>query len=149
MALLLVLLLAACSPAPKEVRQGSRVRLHYALGQTGTRPGPPVTAVIGQGQLPPGLEAALLGLKAGARKRVTLKPEAAYGLWDPAKVSTAPASAFAGLGALEPGMTVRGTLGGAAAEARVMSTGAVVALDFNHPLAGRELTFEVELVAVD
>lgn len=149
---LLLLLLSACSPgAPKEARPGSKVRLHYELeGRSSTRPGAPVEAVLGSGQLPPGLEAGLWGLKAGERRRMTLTPDAAYGHWREELVSKAPRSAFAGLGELKAGQTVMGTLDGKPAEGRVVSAGKEqVTLDFNHPLAGKTLVFRVELLSVD
>jgi FKBP-type peptidyl-prolyl cis-trans isomerase 2 len=149
--LLVLLLLAACSPSAKEARPGSKVRLHYELqGYSSTRPGAPVEAVLGDGLLPPGLEAGLWGLKAGERKRIIVMPEAAYGPWRSELVKKAPQAAFAGLGPLKPGQQVKGVLEGKAAEARLVALGGgEVTLDFNHPLAGKTLVFEVELLSVD
>lgn len=150
--MVLALLCAACSPpAPKEARPGSKVSLHYELeGRSSTRPGPPVQAVLGDGRLPPGLEAGLWGLKAGEKRRMTLTPDAGYGPWREELVRKIPASAFSELGPLKAGQTVMGLLDGKPAEGRVVSAGkSQVTLDFNHPLAGKTLVFRVELLSVD
>lgn len=147
-----LLLPAACSRGPA-AQPGSRVRLHYTLSAEGkavqaTEPGPPAEAVLGQRHLPPGLEKALLGLRAGDKKTAVLTSAEGFGAWRPelvkamsAKLMPAPVAA---------GDTVHGMLAGKPAEARVLSADAEhVQLDFNHPLAGKTLRVELRVVSVE
>lgn len=152
--LILALLPAACSRLPA-VRPGSRIAFDYVLRDgdrivDSTRGREPAQAVVGSGDLLPGLEAGLLGLSPGESRTVTLPPERAYGAVDPAAVQSAPLSRFGALAkGLKPGMTVSGLRGGKAVSARVVRVaGAAVLLDFNHPLAGKTLTYDVTVRSV-
>lgn len=105
--------------------------------------------VIGDEQLIPGFEKALLGMEAGQKKRVTLDPEDAYGAYKDALVIEGPRSAFPE-GALQVGQSYTVHLrGGEEAVGRVLRIGEdTVALDFNHPLAGKQLTFDLHVISV-
>ena len=108
----------------------------------------PLTVEIGAGRVIDGLEDALVGLEDGATETITIPPEEAYGEWAEGQVQ-----------AFETAM-LRETLGevpavGDRLQAQDGSQGAVVAVDeetvevdFNHPLAGEALEFELEIVSV-
>jgi FKBP-type peptidyl-prolyl cis-trans isomerase SlpA len=143
------------SRAGRRIQPGDRVRLHFALQlESGeevdtTRRGRPVSLVVGDGSLLPGFEAVLVGLKAGDDEQALLEPEAAFGPHRAENVQVLARDRFeAGL-ALEEGLVVSfagpgGELPGVVR--RVMEDS--VEVDFNHPLAGRRLVFDVSILAV-
>ncbi len=109
----------------------------------------PLECVVGDGDLIPGFKQALLGMEAGQRKRVTLEPEDAYGAYEDQLVIEGPRNAFPD-GELQVGQSYTVHLhGGEEAVGRVLRIGRdTVAMDFNHPLAGKRLTFRVRVVSV-
>lgn len=109
-----------------------------------SRGGRPRTFVIGRGQLIAGFEAALRGIAPGETVAVRLEPAEAYGEHLDERVFEVPiAEAPDGL---SPGDGVQLAAGDPAVVVEV--TDEIVRLDANHPLAGRVLHFEIELVAV-
>ena len=104
----------------------------------------PRTFVIGHGQLIPGFEAALRRMSAGERTTVRIEPADAYGEYLEDRVYEAPRDEAAD--GLSPGDEVQ--LAGGAPAFVVEVTDHVVRLDANHPLAGKALTFEIELISV-
>lgn len=108
----------------------------------------PLACVEGAGQIIDGLEAGLLGMAAGEKRTLVVPPERAYGLREEAMVQKVPKDRLpvddlrvgdrfqTGPDRADPIVTV------------VAIEGDEVLLDANHPLAGEELHFEVELVAV-
>jgi peptidylprolyl isomerase len=104
----------------------------------------PRTFVIGRGQLIPGFEAALRRMSAGERTTVRIEPADAYGERLQDRIYEAPRDEAPG--GLSPGDEVR--LAGGAPAVVVEITDRVVRLDANHPLAGKTLTFEIELISV-
>jgi peptidylprolyl isomerase len=108
----------------------------------------PLEFTLGEGQVIPGFEEALEGMEEGQRKTVTIPPEEAYGPHHDEAVQSVPLAIFSDHP--EPGEIV--TLvapDGTEVMATVLELkGDDVVLDFNHPLAGEPLTFELELVKV-
>ena len=106
----------------------------------------PMWARIGVGEIIPGLDEALIGMEPGERKTVTVPPEKAYGMPNPELVIKVPVEEFTKAG-LEPqeGLYVM-TDSGIAKILEVKEN--LVSLDFNHPLAGKTLIFEVEVIEV-
>jgi peptidylprolyl isomerase len=108
----------------------------------------PLEFVAGAGQVIPGFDAAVLELALGEKTTVTIPADEAYGAHDPEGLRTFPLSAFPSTP--EVGWAVE--LGGPNGEripATIMEVNEdEVTLDFNHPLAGQDLTFELELVDV-
>ena len=104
----------------------------------------------GTGQIPRGLDLGLQGLQAGEEKTVVVAPEEGYGLSDPAKVRRIGLSVFGSMAKdLKIGAEVNGLMSGRTAAGRVTALdGKQVTLDFNHPLAGRTLTYKVKILAV-
>jgi FKBP-type peptidyl-prolyl cis-trans isomerase SlpA len=138
------------------ISAGSRVTLHLSLTledgriAESTFGDDPHTFTVGDGSLLPGLERALYGLRPGDTQRLVLHPAQAYGLRDPAKRQQMPRSAFDSDLDLEPGLII-GFAGSAGEEVpgTIMTvTDSAVEVDFNHPLAGHAVTFEVEIIEV-
>lgn len=133
-----------------------RVTLHFAVRlmdgteMDSTFDGKPASFVWGDESLLPGFEKALAGLKAGDRRSVFIDADSGFGAYNEENVQHFPRKDFTGYDQLEPG-TVLSFADAAGAELPGVIKSADeqwVSVDFNHPLAGRELTFEVEIVDV-
>ena len=106
---------------------------------------------IGSNAVLKSFENALIGMKKGDTKRIRLKPEEAYGLRNEALVVAIPKNTLEGKVKLEPGKhLVFTTPDGSKAYAEIKEIkGDDVILDLNHPLAGKALNFDVEIVSVE
>jgi FKBP-type peptidyl-prolyl cis-trans isomerase SlyD len=109
----------------------------------------PLTYVHGQGELIEGLEAQIQGLAAGDRKRVTVPPAQAYGLSNPEALIEVPKDHLPPE-ALQEGMAIQAEgPQGQAINGVVSSVGEdTVVVDFNHPLAGMTLHFDIRVIEV-
>jgi FKBP-type peptidyl-prolyl cis-trans isomerase SlyD len=109
----------------------------------------PIAYLEGAGQIIDGLDEALRGLAVGVKQRVTVPAAKAYGERDETQVQRVLKALLPVEGALAPGDQFRA---GEDAFAPVVTVVAVegddVLLDGNHPLAGVDLTFEVEILGV-
>lgn len=101
----------------------------------------PVTVIIGAGFVVPGLEKALMDMTVGEKKEILVKPEDAFGSRNPELIKTVPEKAFEGKHVV-PGMIV--DFGNARGRIQSISSGRA-RVDFNHPLAGKVLKYQVEL----
>ena len=111
--------------------------------------GEPVTYLHGQGNIIPGLEAALLGKSAGDRVQVTVTPEDGYGSRRDDMIQRIPAKYLGGSAKLKPGMQVPLKLEHGTQLVTVLKVGKFsVDIDANHPLAGQTLCFDVEVASV-
>jgi FKBP-type peptidyl-prolyl cis-trans isomerase 2 len=153
-ALGLVLLAASCR-RHDAVRAGDTVVLRYELSADGAVvesdfDGEPATVVQGAGQVPPGADAALLGMAPGEEKRLVLPPEDAFGPYDPARVEVMPLSRLGALAkGLVPGRKVMGVRDGKAETARVVAVeDGRATLDFNPPLAGKTVQYRVRVLSI-
>jgi FKBP-type peptidyl-prolyl cis-trans isomerase SlpA len=106
---------------------------------------------MGDGELFPALEQWLVGLELGTRAQLGLSPAQAFGEPDPSNVHRMPRSDFPESMALEAGFVVGlNTPSGDEVPATVLAVDDdVVTLDFNHPLAGKALNFDVTVVEID
>lgn len=137
------------------IGEGTRVTLHFALSlESGeeidtTRRGRPATFEVGDGNLLPGFEAALFGLTAGDALHITLPPEQAFGGHRRENVRHMDRERFRDVD-LEPGVVVSF----AAADGELPGVihrvhDRTVEVDFNHPLAGRHIVFDVSILKVE
>jgi FKBP-type peptidyl-prolyl cis-trans isomerase SlyD len=111
--------------------------------------GEPLAYLHGQGNIIQGLEEALTGKQAGDKLSVAVPAAKAYGERDPALVQKLPKRAFQGAGDLKAGMRFHAqTEHGPRAVTVVQVQGDMVTVDGNHPLAGQNLSFEVEVHGV-
>lgn len=109
----------------------------------------PLQYFHGAGNIVPGLEKALAGKQPGDTLKVDVKPEEAYGVRNEQLVQVVPRTAFQGVEKVEPGMqfqarSERGPLLVTVMEANDEQ----VKIDGNHPLAGRNLHFDVKVADV-
>ena len=146
---------SAQAPNSNVIRHGSMVSLEYTLtsddGQfTESNKGKePLRYVDGRDQIIPGLEKALEGLPAGAEKKVTVKPEDAYGQVDPKNFQEVPKENVPP-DSLQVGTTlVAQNAQGQQFPVRVHEIREkTVVMDMNHPLAGKTLVFDVKILEV-
>jgi FKBP-type peptidyl-prolyl cis-trans isomerase SlyD len=109
----------------------------------------PLAYIHGQGNIIPGLEAALAGKAAGDKVKVTIPPEEAYGPSDEYLIQTVPIDAFHGVDEILPGMQFHTeTPDGVQMVTVVKVEGEEVILDGNHPMSGLTLNFDVEVTEV-
>jgi len=138
------------------VAEGKRVAVHYrGTLDDGTEfdsseGRDPLEFVPGEGLLIPGFEQAVVGMEVGEEKSVVLEATDAYGARDPDLVIEGPRSAFPAED-LKVGRSYNFQLtGGREADGTVLEIhDGVVRVDFNHPLAGKRLTFRLLVVAVN
>lgn len=156
--LALCLALLMCLPAQAEelvAGPGLAVRLGLSVWSDGqlvesSQEGEPVSLLLGRGLAMPGLETALAGMKAGEEKTFTVPAREAYGPILDGAVRAVPASALPpGLQPV-PGMALELRSGpGLPRTAMVRSVAdGKVTLDFNHPLAGRDLDLRIRVLEV-
>jgi FKBP-type peptidyl-prolyl cis-trans isomerase SlpA len=146
------------------VQPGSFLTLHYRMsGPAGdvvnTFPFAPATLTLGTGALSPAIEARLLGLAEGTRTTLDLPVGEAFGPRSPDMLQWMARKELADLGGAnenyEVGEAVKfatpdgqGEFAGVIKEFRSDAKGDAVLFDFNHPLAGQPVTFEVLLIGV-
>ena len=146
---------------PNHVQAGSFLTLHYRLsGPDGaelinTFNDKPATLSLGTGELAPAMEARLLGLPEGTHHSFTLEAGEAFGERNPELLQRVKRSLLDELGDPDEQYHVGDvvqfpTPDGQGAYAGVVREidGDALLFDFNHPLAGRPVTFEVKLIGV-
>lgn len=137
------------------IRDGVVVSMAYTLTVDGDEvsradANDPLEYLHGAENIVPGLEAALEGKRPGDKLRVTVPPEDAYGEYDEEDIDEFDLEEIPGAENLEPGMVVE-----VEDEDGYIYVGTVqevtedtVLVDFNPPLAGKTLTFDVEVLGV-
>jgi FKBP-type peptidyl-prolyl cis-trans isomerase SlyD len=137
------------------ITQDQVVSIHYTLRDDAgeiidrSAEGEPLSYLHGHGNLIPGLERELTGRKAGDRLQVKIPPAEGYGEYDQQLVQRVARRALKGVGNVRVGMHLQAqTQEGARAVTVTQVSGDLVTLDGNHPLAGKNLNFEVEIAAV-
>jgi FKBP-type peptidyl-prolyl cis-trans isomerase SlyD len=140
-----------------QVAKDTVVSLHYTLHaddglkiESSRDGGEPVHVLVGHGGIIRGLEKALIGHDAGEQFSVDVAPEDAYGERQDGNVQRVPKKYFKDAARLRPGMTAMLSMkdGGNRSVTILKIGSSVVDVDLNHPLAGRDLRFDVEIVAV-
>ncbi|MEO8378734.1 MAG: peptidylprolyl isomerase [Acidobacteriota bacterium] len=140
-----------------QAKRGDTVQVHYrGTLDDGTefdssRESDPISFTIGSGEVIPGFETAIEGMTPGDRKTERFEPDAAYGDRRDELVFEVGRDQMPDGEEIEVGdMLQVGFPDGGNATVTVTSLdGDTVTLDANHPLAGKPLTFELELVAID
>lgn len=140
------------------ITHASKVTLHFSiLLEDGSAAdstkvhGKPAQFCIGDGSMTETFEACLLGLKSGDKERFTLPPEQAFGVANPDNIYYLEKSRFAADAPAEVGSIIAfsqpdgSELPGIIREV----SGESVTVDFNHPLCGQTVTFDVEIIAVE
>jgi len=139
-----------------KIKNGDNVSVHYTgkledgtVFDTSLAEGrEPLTVTLGQGQLIPGFENGLIDMTAGEMKTIEIEPENAYGDIQPQMMSEIPLSQVpegVKAGDMLQGQNQFGPVNVVVAEVKEST----VVLDMNHPLAGKKLIFDLEVVSVN
>ena len=139
------------------ITTGSRVSLHYVgtlengdVFDSSRERGEPINVVTGVGQIIPGMDSEIDGMSTGETKTFTGSADEAYGARQENFTTEVPRSAFPEEMELNEGMVI--PLQGPDGNVLATLTGTndeTATFDLNHPLAGKDLTFEVEIVSVE
>jgi len=140
------------SPA---VANGAVVSFHYHLRDAedsfseSSDADNPIVYLHGRNNIVPGLETAMAGKRSGDKFTATVPPEHGYGARDPNAIQRVPIKHLAGKGRPVAGQTVTVNTREGARHAVVIKVGHFnVDLDMNHPLAGKTLLFDIDIVDV-
>ena len=141
----------------KQIQNNSEVLIHYSITLADNSAvdstkvdNKPQKFVLGDGSLTPAFEAVLLGLSESQTSKFTLPPEATFGISNPDNIHHLERSKFDAEISVEIGTIVTfaqpdgNELPGIIREV----IGESVVVDFNHPLAGQTLTFDIEIVEI-
>ena len=139
-----------------EVDFGNTVKVHYAVKlDDGTVFDSnfnlePLTFTIGQGQVIPGFEQAVIGMTPGTSRTVRVSSDEAYGLYNKELVSEVDRKEFPADFKFEVGQHLQIPQG---FEQPMLATvlnvsEARITLDINHPLAGKDLTIDIQLIEI-
>ena len=140
-----------------KVENGHNVQVHYkGTFEDGTEfdnsrmRGRTLEFQVGSGQMIPGFDTALVGMTEGEFRTVKLESDDAYGPHRDEAIQEIPRTAFAPDFEFEVGRMIQGNGPRGPFVAKVMDLKeSEVVLDFNHPLAGKDLNFEIELVSIN
>ena len=134
---------------------GSQVSVHYTgtlsdgtVFDNSRERGSPLEFTLGSGDLIDGFDSAVSGMEVGEVKTITIPAADAYGLADPERKAPIPRAMFPPEVTLTEGLHVplRGPSGENIVGRILTITEESVEVDLNHPLAGQDLTFEIELI---
>jgi FKBP-type peptidyl-prolyl cis-trans isomerase 2 len=141
-----------------KIEQGCEVTLDYELRIEGegdniidkSQPGQPLKFTHGTGQIIPGLESQVEGMKTGEEKEVSVDPSDAYGTTNPKNIMDVP------IGELPPdlpkhigaALTLASPEGQAFHGVVTSATDEIIRVDFNHPLADKTLNFKIKVLEV-
>ena len=139
------------------VQNGSTVTLHYkgtlddGSEFDNTYQREPLIVKTGEGNLIPGFEAALVGMTEGETKTFTIECSEAYGDRNPEAKTVMEKKHFPEDYPIEEGMVIplMSSEGNHVMATVTEITDTEVTADLNHPLAGQDLTFEIELLTVE
>ncbi len=155
---LLALAITACSTPPPAVRvaqKGDTVNVDYTLTlDDGTvadssKGRAPLAFKIGGGQVIPGFDKGVTGLKVGEERTVKVSPEDGYGTYDPKKTGELPREKL-GKQKVAKGQDLQLRMDtGTPITVKVLNVNdKTVTVDANHPLAGKKLNFKIKLVGI-
>ena len=142
----------------KVIDQTSKVTMHFSLSlEDGTLvdstfgTDEPLTFTMGDGTLIAGLEYAVIGLKKGDKQSLNIGPDVGFGYRDEAAIQEMNRSSFAGDIELKPGVVIEfDSPAGIQVPGTVLEVSEEsVKVDFSHPLAGRSVIFNVEILDVE
>ena len=140
----------------KQIKQGDTVKVGY----TGTfdngavfdasQGREPLEFIAGTGQMIPGFDNAVIGMKIGQEKEIKLQPSEAYGDYDTQLVQEIPKEQVPIKEELKPGMVLAVTLpnGNQVPATITKVANETVTIDLNHPLAGKILNFRLKVVDI-
>jgi FKBP-type peptidyl-prolyl cis-trans isomerase SlyD len=138
-----------------QVQLNSVVSIHYTLSDAqgtvldSSIDHSPLAYIQGKGHVVPGLEKAMVGKSVGEKFKASIAAVDGYGVRDEDLIDKVPKEAFEGVPQVEPGMEfyADGPNGPVMITVKAVE-GDFVIIDGNHPLAGKELNFDIELMDV-
>ncbi|MBB6342402.1 FKBP-type peptidyl-prolyl cis-trans isomerase SlpA [Pseudomonas fluvialis] len=140
----------------QRIGAATQVTLHFAIKLDNgdvvdsTFDKQPATFTVGDGSLLPGFEQALYGLKAGDKRSLPIGPEQGFGQGNPQNIQVMPRAQFTDMELSEGLLIIFNDAANAELPGVVKAFDAnQVTIDFNHPLAGKDLTFDVEIIDVN
>jgi peptidylprolyl isomerase len=139
------------------IREGQFAAIHYAGtlddGQTfdSSFGGQPFEFQVGSGSVIPGLERAVIGMKVGDEKDVSMEPDEAYGEYDESLIHRVPKDEMKANFEPKEGMAISVMLeNGAKVPAFIKEiSNAEIVIDLNHPLAGKTLHFHIKVIDIN
>ena len=140
-----------------EVKKGSKIHVEYegkfedgeVFDSTEKHGGEPLVFVAGEGMVVPGFDNAVIGMKKGDEKEVTIKPEEGYGMPDERAIQKVPKRMMPG--EIKEGMEIGVPMqNGQMIPAKITKIDSdMVTIDMNHPLAGKTLLFKIKIVDIE
>lgn len=137
-----------------QIQENSVVQFHYTLSENGTelessRKGSPLLYLHGHNQMFPKVEAELTGKAAGDKLQLTLTPADAYGERKEDAIQSVQVKHLQGAKKWRPGMVAWVNTDQGERQVTVVKVGMFKAeVDTNHPLAGKTVTFDLEVISV-
>lgn len=139
------------------IEQGAKITMHFALKLSeeqvvdSTFDKQPATFVLGDGNLLEGFEGFLIGLTTGDKKTFSVPPEKALGQPNPQNIQEMKRADFPVDMPVSPGLMVSfADAQGAELPGTIAKVeGDWVTVDFNHPLAGKTILFDVQILSVE
>ena len=149
----LILALTGCGPAIVKEKEMVSISFKGTLADGSvfgqSEKDKPLEFIVGSHKMIPTLEKGLLGLKKGDKKKIEVKAADAYGDYDKAAIQTVDKTQFPKDLELKVGQSyqVRTPQGPITVTISAI-TDKTVTVDFNHPLAGKDLTFDIEILKI-
>lgn len=152
-----MLVLASGCTGAETAEEGDTVYVQYTgTFNNGTvfdqsEPAEPLVFTLGQSSMIPGFEDAVYGMEIKETKNIHLTPEQAYGYYDSEKIFTIGREQIPeNVEIFEGAELIMSGEGGAAFRVKVLEIGNdTVVIDANHPMAGKELNFEISLEKIE
>ncbi|MEC7640915.1 MAG: peptidylprolyl isomerase [Nitrospinota bacterium] len=141
---------------PSGVKKGKKVSLEYTgtlsdgtVFDSSSRHNTPLQFEVGSGAVIPGFNEAVMGMKVGDKKTFTIQPAVAYGEVNPNLIQKISRKKLPPNGTPQVGMSLIVGPPGQQMRARITEVQTdLITLDFNHPLAGKVLTFDIKLLEI-
>ena len=136
------------------VSEGKSVKVNYTLTVDGkvvdsSNGRGPLEFKAGSHQMIPGFEKAVMGMKTGEKKSFQVSPKEGYGPEDPKAIRDIPKNQLPPEMTPKAGMTLTAQANGQKVPVRIVEVKKdVVVMNFNHPLAGKTLHFDVEVLEI-
>ena len=138
-------------------KEGREVQVHYkgtfddgTVFDSSYERGESIGFTVGAGEMIPGFDKAVKGMKIGETKKVTIEPSDAYGEHNPDGVQAVPKDSFPEDFEFEKGLVIEGNVEDQPVRGVINEVrDDFVVVDFNHPMAGRSLNFDIELMEVN
>ncbi len=140
------------------IKKGDKIKVEYegkledgTVFDSSAKAGKPLEFEVGSGMLIPGFDNAVVGMKKGEEKEVKIEPKDAYGESNPQLIKKIPKEQLPKDKEIKKGMVLGLSMPNGAQVPAVVKevSDKDIALDLNHPLAGKTLTFKIKIVEIN